>query len=153
MDICCTLPSCLGLKTWTFHQQESTEAVDAIVFEDQDGASVEFRKFFIGRPSIVVFFYTRCDNPWKCSLTVTKLARVQQLLKDRGISDVVQTVAITYDPGFDLPTRLRDYGQDRGVHFDAHHRMLRTIKGYATLRKHFDLRWRPRWIASESPPH
>ena len=38
-----------------------------------------FKDFFHGQPSIVVFFYTRCDNPMKCSLTVAKLARVQAI--------------------------------------------------------------------------
>ena len=41
--------------------------------EDQDGARVTFGEFFAGKPSVVAFFYTRCDNPNKCSLTITKL--------------------------------------------------------------------------------
>jgi protein SCO1 len=136
---CCALPGGLGESWWNFHEREDAQTVDSLVFEDQDGAPVRFREFFKGNPSIVVFFYTRCDNPWKCSLTVTKLARVQQRLKQLGISDQIQTVAITYDPAFDLPQRLRSYGQDRGLHFDAHHRMLRTIEGFSALRDHFHL--------------
>jgi protein SCO1/2 len=138
-DMCCSLPGLLGHKWWAFHERGHTNTVDSIVFEDQDGASMRFRDFFKGNPSIVVFFYTRCDNPWKCSLTVTKLARMQQLLKKRGIADQIQTVAITYDPVFDLPRRLRGYGQDRGVRFDAHHRMLRATQGFSALRNHFNL--------------
>ncbi len=68
---------------------------------------ITYGEFFRGQPSIVVFFYTRCDNPQKCSLTVSKLARVQQQLAERGLADQVRTAAITYDPGFDLPERLR----------------------------------------------
>ncbi|HXN22411.1 MAG TPA: SCO family protein [Candidatus Dormibacteraeota bacterium] len=124
---------------WIFHEREDTQTVDSIFFEDQHGTPVRFRELFEGNPSIVVFFYTRCDNPWKCLLTVTKLARVQQLLKERDNSDQIQTVAITYDPAFDLPKRLREYGQDRGVRFDTHHRMLRATEGFAALRNHFHL--------------
>ena len=64
----------------------------------------------------------------KCSLTVAKLARVQKLLEAQGLVDRIHTAAITYDPAFDLPERLRVYGQDRGVRMDADHRMLRVIE-------------------------
>jgi protein SCO1 len=136
---CCTQPGRFGQRWWAFQERESTETVDSILFEDQDGARVRFRDFFHEKPSIVAFFYTRCDNPWKCSLTVTKMAWVERLLNERGLSGEIQTATITYDPVYDLPKRLRDYGQDRGIHFDAQHRMLRTTEGFAALRKHFHL--------------
>ena len=71
--------------------------------EDQDGARMTFREFFTGRPSVLAFFYTRCDNPRKCSLTVTTLGRLQRGLADLGL-DFRAAAAITYDPEFDLPT-------------------------------------------------
>jgi protein SCO1/2 len=88
------------------------------------GEPTSFKEFFRGQPSIVVFFYTRCDNPMKCSLTVAKLARIQKLLVAQGLADRIHTAAITYDPAFDLPERLRVYGQDRGVRLDTHHRIV-----------------------------
>jgi SCO1/SenC len=100
-------------------------AVESIALHDHKGDTITFKEFFHGRPSIVVFFYTRCDNPMKCSLTVAKLGRVQKLLESCQLADEIQTAAITYDPAFDLPERLRIYGQDRGVRMDAHHRMLK----------------------------
>ena len=138
-DGCCNLRDDLGQKWRSFQGREDMDAVVSVVFEDQDGTRVRYQDFFKGNPSIVVFFYTRCDNPWKCSLTVTKLARVQRLLKERGIADQIQTAAITYDPDFDLPERLHSYGLDRGVHFDSHHRMLGATEGFAALRNHFKL--------------
>ena len=139
-NICCTLPGRVGQSWLTFRERRAAATVDSIAFEDQDGVPVRFRQLFQGTPSIVVFFYTRCDNPWKCSLTVTKLARVQRLLKERGIDNQIQTLAITYDFVFDGPKRLRDYGQDRGMRFDTHHRMLRATEGFSALRNHFNLR-------------
>jgi protein SCO1/2 len=108
-------------------------------FQDHAGAPVTFRQLFEGKPSIVVFFYTRCDNPLKCSLTITRLARIQTLLEERGLSGAVNTAAITYDPAFDLPERLRSYGEGRGVRLGDGHRMLRAVGGIGTLRAHFDL--------------
>jgi protein SCO1 len=113
--------------------------IESVVFEDHAGDSITFKEFFRGRPSVVVFFYTRCDNPLKCSLSITKLARIQRMLEDRGLADQIQTAAITYDPAFDLPKRLRGYGQDRGVRMDARHRMLRATEGMDALRRHFKL--------------
>jgi protein SCO1/2 len=98
-----------------------------------------FDDVFQGHPSIVVFFYTRCDNPLKCSLTITKLGRIQQLLAERGLAAQVQTAAITYDPAFDLPHRLRTYGARRGVRLGEGHRMLRAVGGVGPLRRHFKL--------------
>ncbi len=141
IETCCTLPGGLS-KTffpWAPGFRRGCEPINSVVFEDQEGLSISFKDFFRGRPSIVVFFYTRCDNPLKCSLTITKLARVQKLLEARRLTDEIRTAAITYDPAFDLSERLRGYGQNRGVRLDAHHRMLRATDGINALRSHFKL--------------
>jgi protein SCO1/2 len=75
----------------------------------------------------------------KCSLTVAKLARVQKLLEAHGLTDQMRTAAITYDPAFDIPERLRIYGQDRGVRLDANHRMLRAVDRNDVLDGYFEL--------------
>ena len=137
---CCRASSGLSnMFSWARISRRGSESIEKTVFEDQDGASITFKEFFRGHPSIVVFFYTRCDNPLKCSLTVTKLARVQKLLEARGVSDQIHTAAITYDPAYDLPKRLRNYGKNRDLRMDARHRMLRTIDGVNALRGHFKL--------------
>ena len=111
----------------------------SVEFEDQHGAPITYGEFFTGQPSIVAFFYTRCDNPQKCSLTVAKLARVQRLLAERGIADRVRTAAITYDPGFDLPARLLAYGRGRQMLIEDGHRLLRATRGIEPLREYFGL--------------
>jgi protein SCO1/2 len=136
---CCTLPTDLSMSSRASGSRSGSESIESLVFEDHNGAAITFGSFFKGHPSIVVFFYTRCDNPLKCSLTVTKLATVQKLLDARGLADQIHTAAITYDPAFDLPHRLRGYGQNRGVRLNARHRMLRTVDGLDALRGHFQL--------------
>src|SRR5215510_12017359 len=136
----CALPAGLGSIFFSrAGSRRDCAPIEETLFQDHEGASVNFREFFRGRASIVVFFYTRCDNPLKCSLTITKLARVQKLLEERGLAGQVRTAAITYDPGFDLPDRLRSYGQSRGVRLDAGNRMLRTTGGLTALSRHFKL--------------
>ena len=137
---CCNLPSTLGKPfSWAFGSRRGCEPIEKTVFEDHDGTSITFKEFFHGHPSIVVFFYTRCDNPLKCSLTITKLARIQQLLEQHGLVDQIQTAAISYDPAYDLPERIRGYGQNRGVRLGARNRMLRAVDGFDGLRHHFKL--------------
>ncbi|MEK6301021.1 MAG: SCO family protein [Acidobacteriota bacterium] len=139
-ETCCTLPS--GLRntiSWAFSSRRDCEPIESTVFEDHTGELITFKEFFRGQPSIVVFFYTRCDNPLKCSLTVTKLARIQKLLEAQGLADQIHTAAITYDPAFDLPERIRGYGQNRGVRMNAGNRMLRATDGVNALRRHFRL--------------
>ena len=137
---CCQLPDGVrDLFSWMRADRSSSGHIEATVFEDQNGEPITFGEFFNGRPSIVAFFYTRCDNPLKCSLTITKLARIQQMLEAEGVGDQINTAGITYDPGFDLPERLSNYGTHRGVRFAPQHRLLRARDGIENVRKHFKL--------------
>ncbi len=137
---CCQLPdSVRDLFSWMRRTRSASTSIDSTVLEDQNGNTLTFGEYFHGRPAIVVFFYTRCDNPLKCSLTITKLARIQKLLESEGLADQITTAGITYDPGFDLPERLLNYGRHRGIHFAPQHRLLRAPDGVDALRKHFQL--------------
>lgn len=132
-ESCCTIPP--GFTRWVLEAPGAGE----IEFEDQDGSTLIYDGFFHGKPSIVAFFYTRCNNPNKCSMTVTKLSRVQKMLAGLGLENDIKTAGVTYDPGFDLPFRLRSYGENRGLVFDEHNKLLRTPNGLAPLQEHFRL--------------
>jgi len=136
---CCQLPegvskmlgSLSGWRRRKIHQ---------CVLEDHRGTRHSFQGLFVGRPSIVVFFYTRCDNPLKCSLTIAKLATMQTLLREAGQEDQIQTVAITYDPDYDHGDRLREFVERRGVELNDHHHVVRVTRGFESLKRHFQLR-------------
>jgi len=140
-DDCCSMrpAGLIGVHSRAADATRLSGAIEATVLEDQDGTKTTFKAFFRGQPSIAVFFYTRCDNPMKCSLTIAKLARVQALLEARGLAGRIRTAAFTYDPAFDLPDRLRVYGQDRGLRLDAGHRLFRATGDNDALREHFGL--------------
>ena len=125
---CCQLP-------WSASESSTAPGEDllALAVQDHNGATARFAEVFIGRPSIVAFFYTRCDNPRKCSLTVTKIAQVQRLLAGAGLLDQIGTAAVTYDAGFDLSERLRAYGEARGWIEHPNHRLLRSMDGNNVL--------------------
>jgi cytochrome oxidase Cu insertion factor (SCO1/SenC/PrrC family) len=124
------------------HDPPADSRVDELAgleLQDQDGTVLTFGEFFHGRPSVLTFFYTRCMNPNKCSLTVTRLARLQQRIRADRMQGRVNVAAISYDPAFDLPRRLHGYGLYRGMTFDAHNRILRSVEAFEPLRRRFDL--------------
>lgn len=141
---CCTggldfLRELRAFKTWAAGERTANTALSAVVFEDQSGNGIRYDEFFLGQPSIVVFFYTRCDNPEKCSLAVHKLGNVVRLLTERGLEKRIRTAAISYDPGWDAPERMSGYAKNRRLPFDDEHRLLRSVKGEDVLRAHFAL--------------
>jgi cytochrome oxidase Cu insertion factor (SCO1/SenC/PrrC family) len=101
-------------------------------FQDQDGEELSAAELFGAVPTVVVFFYTRCENPLKCSLTISTLARLQGARAGRS-GPAFRTVAITYDPAWDVPSRLRAYGADRGMTFNSGDRLVRTTAGADAL--------------------
>lgn len=127
----------------TFHNPrerlKKSGSIKSIELEDQDGSHVTYGEFFSGKPSIVVFFYTRCENPNKCSLTITKLGRLQKAIAEAGLEGLLKTAAITYDPEYDLPHRLKAYAKSRGVLFGDDHRVLRTRNRFHELQESFQL--------------
>jgi protein SCO1/2 len=128
-----------GWRHWLPGASQKPTMLDAVQFEDQHGQLLSFIDCFHGKPSIVVFFYTRCMNPQKCSLTVAKLVRVQERLRELGLAGRIRTAAITYDPAFDRPERLHGYSQNRGMQFDADHRALRAVVGAEQVKAYFQL--------------
>jgi protein SCO1/2 len=130
-----TLLSVTGLRPGP----RRSEVPSDVELEDQDGRVLTYGAFFAVRPSVVAFFYTRCDNPNKCSLTISRLTELQRALATEGLRDRVQTAAITYDPEYDLAPRLRAYGENRGVTFGPRDRLLRTRTGFDLLERYFEL--------------
>lgn len=69
----------------------------------------------IDRPALLVFFYTRCQNAGKCSMSVGRLAHLQRGLRSAGIDRSIRLLAITFEPAHDTPERLKRFVQDRGL--------------------------------------
>jgi cytochrome oxidase Cu insertion factor (SCO1/SenC/PrrC family) len=113
--------------------------IKATQLQDQDGAVFSFGDFFLGRPGVLTFFYTRCMNPNKCSLTITKLAQLQRRIAAEGLQDRFSVAAVTYDSRFDSSSRLRAYGTDRGMCFNDRTRLLRTMDSFEPFQRWLDL--------------
>jgi cytochrome oxidase Cu insertion factor (SCO1/SenC/PrrC family) len=133
---CAAHPTTVSLAAET---PPSSVDIETTELQDQDGRVFSFGDFFPGRPSVLTFFYSRCMNPNKCSLTITKLARLQQRIRCEGLQDRFNIAAVSYDPAFDVPGRLRLYGTDRGMSFDDRSRLLRTTGPFEPFQRWLDL--------------
>ena len=83
---------------------------------------------FAGMPTAMSFLYTRCQNPNKCPLVASTMAKLQGELKNEGLSDCVRLLVVTYDPEFDEPRLLQEYGARHGFAFGANAMYLRPAQ-------------------------
>ncbi len=86
---------------------------------DHDGRPRVLREL-IDRPVMLVFFYTRCHNAGKCSMSVSRLAYIQLELQRAGIDGSLRLLAITFEPAHDTPERLKRFVQIRGLSLTEH---------------------------------
>lgn len=124
--------------------QQASEAIAKTVCisiraEDQNGQPLCLEHFMADRPTVIAFFYTRCGNPRKCSAAVTKLAQLQKKLDHVQLPVPPNILAISYDPAFDLPMRMRAFGKDRGFAFGERAKFARVTEGFEQLRHALDL--------------
>ncbi|AKF04037.1 SCO family protein [Sandaracinus amylolyticus] len=122
-DGCCRAPS--AMRDERDVARDPTR-LDGIRATDQSGAELDLGAHLRGAVSIVAFFYTRCENPNKCSLTISRLAGLQRALRAAGLGESVRVSAISYDPSHDTPALLKTYGASRGFVFDGSNRFLRV---------------------------
>jgi len=98
---------------WTLPAQRAALSNAGIAFTDHDGKTGTLRTL-LDKPSVVTFFYTRCQNARKCSMAVSRLGALQRELEEAGLAGRVRLLAISYEPQFDTPDRLHRYATDRG---------------------------------------
>lgn len=136
---CCQRVVSGGIRPAGFQRRKRlTNDAAELRLEDQEGHTITFREYFIDKPAAVAFFYTRCDNPNKCSLTITRLGQLQKALVAAGLEGKVKIAAITYDPLYDQPFRLESYCRNRGMLFDNENRVFRSETGTPIMLRYFD---------------
>jgi cytochrome oxidase Cu insertion factor (SCO1/SenC/PrrC family) len=72
-------------------------------------------------------------------LTITKLARLQREVAAASPGIRLNIAAITYDPAFGTPSRLRAYGLDLDMVFARRNCLPRAPQGIEPLQRYFDL--------------
>jgi protein SCO1/2 len=109
------------------------------LLEDHNGERLSLRELTSDGYTLVCFFYTRCDNPLKCSLTITNLAQIQSLARSSTLATSLKLAAFSYDPDYDSPTRLKNFGEARSLQLDGTAALFRVTRDYEAVREYFDL--------------
>lgn len=99
---------------WTVREARKPLRNLDIALVDHAGAA-HVLSDLIDRPVLLTFFYSRCQNAGRCAATVAQLAALQRELGERGLVRSVRLVAVTFEPQFDTPERLRRFALDRGL--------------------------------------
>lgn len=95
---------------------ERQPAVSMPPFQNQDGRTVAFDGWR-GAPVALSFIYTRCENERKCPLVARTMAALQTKLDRANVVPRPSLALITYDPEYDTPTHLKDFGEGHGLRF------------------------------------
>ena len=137
---CCNGPPPLEVsgREWAPQVPRNVLAAWPTQLEDQHGRKTTFGETFGGRPAFVTFFYTRCMSAEKCSASIARMGRMQHSIKALKSNDAL-LAALTYDPAFDIASRLLCYGEDRGLDFSGPVSLLRTTGSFEPIRQIFEL--------------
>ena len=115
----------LMLLGGTIHLQraaaESTQADLAYDFHliNQEGRPVRLSDFR-GKAVLVSYIFTRCPMPSMCPLVTSKMAQVQTQV-NTIFKDQVVLVSVSFDPAYDTPAVLKEYGERYGADFSNWH--------------------------------
>jgi protein SCO1/2 len=93
------------------------EPLPNVEMTNQDGRKVYFSNFK-GKALALTFIYTRCPLPDFCIRMSNHFVKVQKVLsKDKSLDGTWHLISISFDPKFDTPKVLKNYGQSYRADF------------------------------------
>ncbi len=114
--------------SWLKAKFRNIKSIGHLEVQNQDGQIQPLEKFIGQKPTVIAFFYTRCMNPNKCTLTINKLGWLQKELSKSGVQQKVNLLAFTYDPSYDTAANMRVFGENRGIIFGPNVHMLSVLQ-------------------------
>jgi len=114
-----------------------------VEFVNQDNRKIHFDSFK-GKVLALTFIYTRCPLPDFCIRMSNNFAKIQKALKqDPALRNSWHLFSITFDPNFDQPKILRDYGKTYGADFSDWDFLVTDRKSLERIADGFDLTYQP----------
>lgn len=92
--------------------QQVDQPTPEFALQDADGNPVRLADI---RGKIVVLHFIYATCPDFCPLHADKIAEVQGMVADAGMTESVQFLSVTTDPETDTPEMLREYGPRHGL--------------------------------------
>lgn len=90
-----------------------------------------------GKVSIMNFIFTRCRNKKMCPAATQRMHSLQQLVNQKGLSDKVQFISISFDPDYDTPEKLIHYGKAHGLDFANYKLLTGDLPTIQQLKRNF----------------
>jgi protein SCO1/2 len=108
-------PEAIKLK----HLFQPGEALPDDALLNQDGKTIRLGDYK-GKVLALTFIYSRCPLPDFCIRMSNHFARIQQTLsKDRELNGKWHLISISFDPKFDSPKVLKEYGKSYKADFST----------------------------------
>jgi protein SCO1/2 len=93
------------------------ESIPSVELTNQDGKKIRFGDFR-GKAVAFTFVYTRCPLPDFCIRMSNHFAKIQKTLsRDKSLDGKWHLISISFDPKFDSPKVLKNYGQSYRADF------------------------------------
>jgi protein SCO1/2 len=78
---------------------------------DSDGSVHRFSEFSTGKVTLFSFIYTYCTDPKGCPLAYATMHELKKTIEqDPRLRDRVRFVSMSFDPQYDTPEAMRNYG-------------------------------------------
>lgn len=140
LNLSCCQVSGKNIDSTCLRNGNNIKAIGNLKVQNEERKTKTLESFINQKPAVVAFFYTRCMNPNKCTLTINKMGWLQKELKKIGLQDQVSLLSFTYDSAYDTPAKMRVFGENRGLVFDSNTHMLRTTpEDFSILSDFFQL--------------
>jgi cytochrome oxidase Cu insertion factor (SCO1/SenC/PrrC family) len=126
-ELCKDTPSLLaGIveSKWLEPTERAKPVAPSLDLTNQSGEKISLGKL-AGKPTAITFLYTRCENPNKCPLAASTMAKLQSEVEKAGLSGQVRLAVMTYDPEFDSAAVLSRYAEEKGIRCNQSVMMLR----------------------------
>ncbi|MDA0849399.1 MAG: SCO family protein [Verrucomicrobia bacterium] len=84
---------------------------------NQDGDFFQF-KDFLGKAVVINFIFTRCKAAEMCPASTRRMSLLQEKAREIGLDDL-RLLSITFDPEYDSPGILKQFGESYDIEFDT----------------------------------
>ena len=84
---------------------------------NQEGDFFQF-KDFLGKAVVINFIFTRCQAVEMCPASTRRMSLLQDKARDMGLDDL-HLLSITFDPEYDSPGILKQFGKSYDIEYDT----------------------------------
>ena len=104
---------------------------------DQKGDFLQIRELQ-GNAFVLNFIFTRCKSATMCPAATMRMAELQDASKEENMKNL-HFVTVTFDPEFDSPGILRNYGESYGLENENFHLLTSTLETVDDLLRLFGI--------------